>query len=78
MGSYFLVAVSVTYAGVWIFALRPIVPWWQAVLIEIPIAFVSVGLGKLSGLLLAKIRLRIASRQLRLRVGYLLGQTAHG
>ena len=69
VGARFLFAALVIYPAVWYWLLRPrFSSLWYAALIGVAVLFLAAGLGKLTGILIARYRLRRVIRNLQARL----------
>lgn len=68
-GAIFMLAALLLYPLVWYWALSEILrPAWLPILIWLVAAFVAGGVGKLTGLVVSRIRVRLRLRAIRRRV----------
>ena len=67
MGTWFLVAALVLYAGFWLLFLHSFVALWQAILLGAVVLFLALGMGKFTGVRLARFKLHGVIRELRAR-----------
>ena len=59
LGARFLVAAILLYLVIWHFLLRPIIPsMWLAVPMGVAVSLLAVGVGKFTGILMARFRAR--------------------
>lgn len=73
-GARVFFAALVIYPAVWYWLLRPrLSSFWYAALIGVVVLFLAAGLGKLTGILVARLRLRLAVRRLQARLAEQLG-----
>lgn len=69
VGARFFFTALVGYPVIWYWLLRPRLPsLWYAALVGVVVIFIAAGLGKLTGILLARRSLRLAIRSLQARV----------
>lgn len=68
LGARFMVAALVLYPAAWLWTLRSFLAIWQALLVAAAVVFSAMGLGKLLGVLFARLRLRRVARQLQVRL----------